>query len=316
MRSHYECDRRGHDRLVRDGDALLRDAERTSRPAQQERRQGRRDRLQDRRARGRSRQRPSARAALGRRALESALRVPLARSVRLVARSRNRARVPRRTASGARREGRALLLDVRTALLLDEDHARSPRVRRKRNGRKIPRVPRKRRRSLRVDLIRAVLFDRDETLVVDVPFNGDPERVEAAPNARAALDRLRAAGLKLAVVSNQSGVGRGLLTMEQVDAVNRRVDELLGPFDGFFVCPHSPDDACECRKPKPKLIRDAALALNVDPGECIVVGDRDSDIAAAHNAGAEGIKIAGPAELEKAAGEILLAVQRTMPSSQ
>jgi len=141
--------------------------------------------------------------------------------------------------------------------------------------------------------------------VADVPFNGDPARVEPAPNARALLDRLRTAGLRLAVVSNQSGVGRGYITAEQVDAVNRRIDELLGPFDGFFVCPHAPEDACECRKPKPKLILDAARALGVDPARCYVVGDRESDVEAARNAGAIPIKIAGPRELEKAVREIL-----------
>jgi histidinol-phosphate phosphatase family protein len=151
----------------------------------------------------------------------------------------------------------------------------------------------------------AVLFDRDETLVVDVPFNGDPARVEPAPNARALLDRLRAAGFRVAVVSNQSGVGRGYITAAQVDAVNRRIDELLGPFDGFFVCPHAPEDACECRKPKPKLILDAARALGVDPGRCYVVGDRESDVEAARNAGAIAIKIAGPRDLERAVREIL-----------
>ena len=76
----------------------------------------------------------------------------------------------------------------------------------------------------------AVLFDRDETIVVDVPFNGDPNLVEAAPNARELLDRLRAAGLPLAVVSNQSGIGRGYITSAQVEAVNERVEALLGPF--------------------------------------------------------------------------------------
>ncbi len=132
----------------------------------------------------------------------------------------------------------------------------------------------------------AVLFDRDETIVVDVPFNGDPERVAPVPNARRLLDRLRAAGLPLAVVSNQSGIGRGLIAAEAVEAVNRRVEELLGPFAGFFVCPHAPEDACECRKPKPKLILDAARALGVEPGCCVVVGDRESDVQAARNAGA------------------------------
>ncbi|HEY1883382.1 MAG TPA: HAD family hydrolase [Candidatus Cybelea sp.] len=155
----------------------------------------------------------------------------------------------------------------------------------------------------------AVLFDRDETIVVDVPFNGDPERVEPAPEARALLDRLRAAGLPLAVVSNQSGVGRGLLTSEAVDAVNRRVNELLGPFAGFFVCPHAPEDGCDCRKPKPKLILDAARALGVDPACCVVVGDRASDVEAARSAGAIALRVEGPRGLAKAVERILYWVE-------
>ncbi|MBV8498295.1 MAG: HAD family hydrolase [Candidatus Eremiobacteraeota bacterium] len=151
----------------------------------------------------------------------------------------------------------------------------------------------------------AVLFDRDETIVVDVPFNGDPDNVIPAPNARELLDRLRAAGLPLAVVSNQSGIGRGLLTLEQVDAVNRKIDELLGPFAGFFVCPHAPEDACKCRKPKPKLILDAARALGVEPECCVVVGDRESDVEAARNAGAIPLRVAGPHGLADAVNAIL-----------
>lgn len=150
-----------------------------------------------------------------------------------------------------------------------------------------------------------MLFDRDETIVLDVPFNGDPDRVEAAPHARALLDRLRAAGLQLAVVSNQSGIGRGYITRDAVDAVNRRIDELLGPFAGFFICPHAVEDACECRKPKPKLILDAARALGVDPARCVVVGDRDSDVEAARTAGAIPLKIDGPDGLAKAVERIL-----------
>ena len=149
-------------------------------------------------------------------------------------------------------------------------------------------------RSRRTTAVKAVLFDRDETLIADVPFNGDPEKVVVLPEMRALLDALRAAGLKLAVVSNQSGVGRGYITAAQVDAVNRRIDELLGPFAGFFDCPHAPEDECECRKPKPKLILDAARALGVEPGECVVVGDRESDVQAAQNAGAIPLKVDGP----------------------
>jgi histidinol-phosphate phosphatase family protein len=132
----------------------------------------------------------------------------------------------------------------------------------------------------------AVLLDRDGTLVVDVPYNGDPSRVEPVPGARAALDRLRAAGLPLVIVSNQSGVARGLLTSEQVAAVNRRVEELLGPFVAVLVCEHGPDDGCGCRKPRPGLVLDAARRLGVEPADCVLIGDIGADVDAARAAGA------------------------------
>ncbi|HEY0344624.1 MAG TPA: HAD-IIIA family hydrolase [Solirubrobacteraceae bacterium] len=141
----------------------------------------------------------------------------------------------------------------------------------------------------------AVLLDRDGTLVVDVPYNGDPERVAPAPGALAALERLRLAGLKLAVISNQSGVGRGLLTAEQVTAVNRRVEELLGPLGPWLVCPHAPEAGCGCRKPEPGLVFQAAALLGVDPRRCAVVGDIGADMQAARAAGARGVLVPTPA---------------------
>src|SRR5947207_9224822 len=87
----------------------------------------------------------------------------------------------------------------------------------------------------------AVLFDRDGPLVHDVPYNGDAQAVRPVAGARAALERLRRAGVPTAVVTNQSGVGRGLITSDQVTAVNRRVDELLGPLGPWIVCPHAPE---------------------------------------------------------------------------
>lgn len=137
----------------------------------------------------------------------------------------------------------------------------------------------------------AVIFDRDGTIVVDVPYNGDPNAVQPAPGIEQALARLRAAGLPLGVVSNQSGVARGLITIEQVEAVNRRIEELLGPFQAWVYCPHGPQDACECRKPKPKMILDAAHAMGVDAACCIVVGDKQSDVEAARNAGATALYV-------------------------
>jgi D-glycero-D-manno-heptose 1,7-bisphosphate phosphatase len=140
----------------------------------------------------------------------------------------------------------------------------------------------------------AVLFDRDGTLVRDVPYNGDPARVEPMPSAREALDRLRAAGIPVGVVSNQSGIGRGLVTPEEVEAVNRRVDHLLGPLAPWVVCPHAPDEGCACRKPEPGLIRRAAEELGLEPESCAVVGDIGSDVAAAQAAGARAVLVPTP----------------------
>lgn len=137
----------------------------------------------------------------------------------------------------------------------------------------------------------AVLFDRDGTLVRDVPYNGDPARVEPLPGARVALDRLRRAGIPTAVVSNQSGLARGLLSPDQVDAVNRRIEELLGPVGPWLVCPHGPDDGCGCRKPAPGLVLRAARELGVDPRRCAVVGDIGADVAAARAAGARPVLV-------------------------
>lgn len=151
----------------------------------------------------------------------------------------------------------------------------------------------------------AVLLDRDETIIIDVPFNDDPNKVETVVGAREALDRLRSAGLPLAVVTNQSGVGRGYISLEGVRAVNDRVEELLGPFTGFFICPHAPNAGCECRKPKPALILDAARALGVDAACCVMVGDRESDVEAARNAGAIPMRIDATRSLSQAVDEIL-----------
>jgi histidinol-phosphate phosphatase family protein len=140
----------------------------------------------------------------------------------------------------------------------------------------------------------AVLFDRDGTLIADVPYNADPARVAPMPGARAALERLRAAGVPTAVVSNQSGVARGLLSRADVAAVNARMEELLGPLGPIEFCPHGPDDGCACRKPAPGLVLRAAERLGVDPRECVVVGDIGADVEAAAAAGARGVLVPTP----------------------
>ncbi|MEV5886286.1 HAD family hydrolase [Streptomyces sp. NPDC052020] len=139
--------------------------------------------------------------------------------------------------------------------------------------------------------VKAVLFDRDGTLVHDVPYNGDPGRVKPVDGAREALALLRGRGIRTGVVTNQSGVARGLLTDAAVRAVNRRVDDLLGPFDVWAVCPHGPDDGCRCRKPEPGLVLWAAGRIRADPADCVVVGDIGADVEAARRAGAHGILV-------------------------
>ena len=141
----------------------------------------------------------------------------------------------------------------------------------------------------------AVLLDRDGTLIRDVPYNGRPELVQPLPGAVAATARLRSAGIRLGVVTNQSGVGRGLITRAQMEAVNQRVDELLGPFGSWAICPHDPADGCACRKPQPFLVQLAAAELGVDPADCVVIGDIGSDVAAAYAAGARAILVPAPA---------------------
>jgi D-glycero-D-manno-heptose 1,7-bisphosphate phosphatase len=140
----------------------------------------------------------------------------------------------------------------------------------------------------------AVVCDRDGTLVQDVPFNGDPGRVRPLPSVAAGLARLRAAGVPVAIASNQSGVARGRLTVDQVEAVNDRVADLLGPFGAIVWCPHGPGDGCACRKPAPGLVLEAAARLGVPPGRCAMVGDIGADVEAAEAAGALGILVPGP----------------------
>lgn len=163
--------------------------------------------------------------------------------------------------------------------------------------------------------LRAVLFDRDGTLIRDVPYNGDPDRVRPMPQAREVLERLRSCGIATGVVSNQSGVGRGLLTYGQVTAVNSRVEQLLGPFNVWEICPHSPEDGCGCRKPAPGLIHRACQRLGISPAEAGYVGDIGSDVEAAHAAGVRGVMVPTPltlpAEVEAApevAADLLSAV--------
>lgn len=144
---------------------------------------------------------------------------------------------------------------------------------------------------------RAVFLDRDGTIIEDVGYLRTPADVRLLPGAAAALRRLNQQGIAAVVVTNQSGIARGLLSIEDYQAGERRLDELLrqsgAHLDGHFFCPHLPEATgpCECRKPGTLLYRQAAGQLGIDLGASWWVGDRLRDVLPAESLGGRGILI-------------------------
>lgn len=139
---------------------------------------------------------------------------------------------------------------------------------------------------------RAVFLDRDGTLNLDPGYMGDPAQMALLPHVGEALSLLKQAGFELIVVSNQSGVGRGLISPEAIPRIHDRLDELLSKWsvaiDHFELCFHRPDEDCPCRKPKPKLLLDAAEKRGIDLSRSFMVGDKWSDIDSGFLAGCRG----------------------------
>lgn len=143
---------------------------------------------------------------------------------------------------------------------------------------------------------RAVFFDRDDTIIKNVPYNGDPSKVELLPSASPSLEKLVAAGFDLFIVSNQSGVGRGYITIENVHAVNEEMIRQLGKnfFTHIYNCygaPGTPDG--ETRKPSPHMLLEAAKSHHIDLSKSYMVGDRLSDIECGINAGCKSLLLLG-----------------------
>lgn len=129
---------------------------------------------------------------------------------------------------------------------------------------------------------RFVLLDRDGTINIDRHYLADPAGLELLPHSLAGLQHLSRLGLGLAVVSNQSGIGRGYFTEETLDAIHLRLRQLLADggvtLDGLYSCPHVDADDCGCRKPRPGMVRQAAAAHGFDPAAAFVIGDKACDI--------------------------------------
>ena len=137
---------------------------------------------------------------------------------------------------------------------------------------------------------RAIILDRDGTIIVDHGYLDDPARISFLPGALEGLRLWHERGHPLIVISNPSGIGRGRLTRAQVLGINERMQQLLrtagAPLAGIWFCPHAPEDGCECRKPGTRLVQEAAAQLGFEPAQSVVIGDKSSDIELGEHLGA------------------------------
>ncbi len=139
-------------------------------------------------------------------------------------------------------------------------------------------------------MAKAVFLDRDETLNPDPGYINDPNMFSIFPWVAEELARLKKAGYLLIIVSNQSGIGRGLVTWPQLFKIHQKLNNLLNDsvgitIDHFSICPHHPDDQCACRKPKPELLLSSAKLFSVDFSKSYLIGDRITDCEAGDSAG-------------------------------
>jgi histidinol-phosphate phosphatase family protein len=155
----------------------------------------------------------------------------------------------------------------------------------------------------------AIFLDKDGTIVEDVPYNIDPDRVRLSPGTVEGLRLLCDAGYLLIVITNQAGVALGLYPESALAVVNKHLTSLLLelgiPLSGFYYCPHHPEGKvaeyatrCECRKPAPGLIRRATRELELDVGQSWFIGDILNDIEAGHRAGCRAVLIDNGNETE------------------
>ena len=154
---------------------------------------------------------------------------------------------------------------------------------------------------------RFVLVDRDGTINEEADYVLDPGQLRLIPGSAAALRELRALGLGIVVVTNQSPIGRGWLTRDGLDGIHEHLSALLAAegatLDGYYVCPHAPDEGCDCRKPETGLALGAAAEHGFDPAESFVVGDHAGDVEMGRRIGARTILVRtghGAEELVKA----------------
>ncbi|RPI91086.1 MAG: HAD family hydrolase [Planctomycetaceae bacterium] len=163
-----------------------------------------------------------------------------------------------------------------------------------------------------------VLLDRDGTLNVDRHYLADPDLLELLPGTVEGLSRLQSLGCGLIVVTNQSGIGRGLITPRQLAEVHRRFHQILAKeqimVDAVYICPHRPEDCCACRKPRPGLAIQAARDFGFDLSECFLIGNSSCDIALGQRVGATTVLVSGSAPRKSPPNRLPLAtIDRPRP---
>lgn len=142
---------------------------------------------------------------------------------------------------------------------------------------------------------KAVFLDRDGTINYDPGYLKDPEKFHIFPCVIDALKSLRDAGYLLFIVSNQSGLARGLVREENLKMIHDKMSATLRAegiaLDGIYYCPHHPDERCSCRKPSPMMVYEAARSHLIDLRDSFFIGDRDTDIETGKNAGCRTILV-------------------------
>ena len=139
----------------------------------------------------------------------------------------------------------------------------------------------------------AVFIDRDGTIMEDTDYCSNPKDVRVFPGVLAALRRLKSRGFKIIIITNQSGIGRGLFTLDQYHAVEAEVLRQLGKglIDATYYCPDPPGQSSNCRKPAPGMVVQAARDYQIDLSHSFLIGDKEIDVECAHNAGVRAIRV-------------------------
>lgn len=144
----------------------------------------------------------------------------------------------------------------------------------------------------------AVFLDRDGTICSDVHYMSSPEQFELLPKVAEGIKLLNELGVKVIVVTNQSGIARGYFSEEDLERIHKRmIDELLrrgAKIDAIYYCPHHPNNNCSCRKPRIGMLERAAGDLGLDLNKCLIIGDKKLDIETGRNAGCTTMLIPGP----------------------